>query len=279
MNRTAQTPVESLTMEEAVAELERLAQEIAEHDRRYYQEDRPAISDAEYDALRQRNQDIEARFPELVRADSPSARVGAAPAEKFAKVRHRVAMLSLDNAFGRDDVEGFIEQIRRFLRLDPGADMVFTAEPKIDGLSVSLRFENGRFVQGATRGDGVEGEDVTANLRTVEDVPARLTGSDYGGVFEVRGEVYMSHADFARLNERQKEAGKPVFANPRNSAAGSLRQLDPAVTAQRPLRFFAYGWGRPKSCRPRPSGASMSTCGAGGCRPIRSCARCARSTK
>jgi DNA ligase (NAD+) len=230
-------------MEEAVAELERLARVIAEHDRRYYQEDRPAISDAEYDALRQRNGAIEARFPELVRPDSPSRRVGAAPAEKFAKVRHRVAMLSLDNAFGRDDVEGFIEQIRRFLRLDPETEMVFTAEPKIDGLSVSLRFENGRFVQGATRGDGVEGEDVTANLRTVEDVPARLAGSDYGSVFEVRGEVYMTHADFARLNERQEEAGKPVFANPRNSAAGSLRQLDPAVTARRPLRFFAYGWG------------------------------------
>jgi DNA ligase (NAD+) len=243
MHNTAETPVDSLTIEEAAAELERLAAKIAEHDRRYYQEDRPVITDAEYDALRQRNGAIEARFPELVRPDSPSKRVGAPPAEKFAKVRHKVAMLSLDNAFGRHDVEGFIEQIRRFLRLDPGAEMVFTAEPKIDGLSVSLRYEDGRFVQGATRGDGVEGEDVTANLRTLDDVPARLTGSGYGSVFEVRGEVYMTHADFARLNERQEKAGKPVFANPRNSAAGSLRQLDPAVTARRPLRFFAYGWG------------------------------------
>ncbi|HUF44625.1 MAG TPA: NAD-dependent DNA ligase LigA [Aestuariivirgaceae bacterium] len=243
MNKTAQTPVDSLTIEEAAAELERLAGEISEHDRRYYQEDRPAISDADYDALRRRNAAIEARFPELVRPDSPSHRVGAPPAEKFAKVRHKVAMLSLDNAFARDDVENFIDQIRRFLRLDPANEMVFTAEPKIDGLSVSLRFEDGSFVQGATRGDGVEGEVVSANLRTVDDVPSRLIGSGFDGVLEVRGEVYMTHADFARLNERQKNAGKPEFANPRNSAAGSLRQLDPAVTARRPLRFFAYGWG------------------------------------
>jgi DNA ligase (NAD+) len=243
MHKTVETPVDSLTIEEAAAELERLAREIAEHDRRYYQEDRPAITDAQYDALRQRNGAIEARFPELVRPDSPSKRVGAPPAEKFAKVRHKVAMLSLDNAFTRDDVEGFIDRIRRFLRLDAETETVFTAEPKIDGLSVSLRYEDGRFVQGATRGDGVEGEDVTANLRTLDDVPARLTGSGFGSVFEVRGEVYMTHADFARLNERQEKAGKPVFANPRNSAAGSLRQLDPAVTARRPLRFFAYGWG------------------------------------
>jgi len=243
MQRTAQTPVDSLAMEEAAAELERLAGEISEHDRRYYQEDAPSVSDAEYDALRQRNAAIEARFPDLLRPDSPSRRVGAAPAEKFAKVRHKLAMLSLDNAFARDDLEGFLDQIRRFLRLDPAAETMFTAEPKIDGLSVSLRYENGRFVQGATRGDGVEGEDITANLRTVKDVPARLAGSGFGAVFEARGEVYMSHADFARLNARQEKAGKPVFANPRNSAAGSLRQLDPAVTASRPLRFFAYGWG------------------------------------
>jgi DNA ligase (NAD+) len=247
MNTTADTPVDSLTIDEAAAELERLAREIAEHDRLYYQEDRPVISDAEYDALRQRNAAIEVRFPELVRPDSPSTRVGAPPAEKFAKVRHKVAMLSLDNAFDRDDVEGFVDQIRRFLRLDPDAETVFTAEPKIDGLSVSLRYEDGRFVQGATRGDGVEGEDITANLRTLGDVPTRLAGSGFGAVFEVRGEVYMSHADFARLNERQEQAGKPVFANPRNSAAGSLRQLDPAVTASRPLRFFAYGWGEVES--------------------------------
>jgi DNA ligase (NAD+) len=243
VQKTAETPVDSLTMEEAAAELERLARHIAEHDRRYYQEDAPVISDAEYDRLRQRNAAIEARFPELVRDDSPTMRVGAPPAEKFAKVRHTIAMLSLDNAFARDDVEGFVDQIRRFLRLDADTETVFTAEPKIDGLSVSLRYEDGRFVQGATRGDGIEGEDITANLRTVDDVPARLSGSGFGAVFEVRGEVYMTHADFARLNERQQQAGKPVFANPRNSAAGSLRQLDPAVTARRPLRFFAYGWG------------------------------------
>jgi DNA ligase (NAD+) len=243
MQKTAKTAVENLTIDEAAAELERLAKEIAEHDRHYYQEDAPVISDADYDALRQRNAAIEARFPELVRPDSPSRRIGAPPAEKFAKVRHKVAMLSLDNAFAREDVEGFVDQIRRFLRLDPETETMFTAEPKIDGLSVSLRYEQGRFVQGATRGDGEEGEDITANLRTVKDVPARLAGSGFGAVFEVRGEVYMTHADFARLNERQQEAGKPVFANPRNSAAGSLRQLDPAVTARRPLRFFAYGWG------------------------------------
>ena len=243
VRKTAETPVENLTIDEAAAELARLASEIAEHDQRYYREDAPVISDAEYDALRRRNAAVEARFPELVRPDSPSQRVGAPPAEKFAKVRHSVAMLSLDNAFAREDVEGFVDQIRRFLRLDAEAETVFTAEPKIDGLSVSLRYEKGRFVQGATRGDGVEGEDVTANLRTVDDVPTRLAGSGFGDVFEVRGEVYMTHADFARLNARQQEAGKPVFANPRNSAAGSLRQLDPAVTAGRPLRFFAYGWG------------------------------------
>jgi DNA ligase (NAD+) len=243
VRKTAETPVENLTIDAAAAELERLAREITEQDRRYYQEDAPVISDAEYDALRQRNAAIESRFPELVRPDSPSNRVGAAPAEKFAKVRHRVPMLSLDNAFGRQDVEGFIDHIRRFLGLGAADDIAFTAEPKIDGLSVSLRYEHGRFVQGATRGDGMEGEDVTANLRTVDDVPARLSGSGWGRVFEVRGEVYMSHADFARLNERQEQAGKPVFANPRNSAAGSLRQLDPAITARRPLRFFAYGWG------------------------------------
>jgi len=236
-------PVAELSREEAVAELERLAGEIAEHDRRYYQEDAPSVSDAEYDGLRQRNAAIEAAFPDLVRPDSPSLRVGAAPSEKFAKVRHRVPMLSLDNAFDEADVEGFVERIRRFLKIDADTEVAFTAEPKIDGLSASLRYENGVLVQAATRGDGEEGEDITANIRTIGEIPHRLKGKGFGDVFEVRGEVYMSHADFEALNGRQEADGKPLFANPRNAAAGSLRQLDPRVTASRPLRFFAYAWG------------------------------------
>ncbi|WP_436637869.1 NAD-dependent DNA ligase LigA [Microbaculum sp. FT89] len=237
------TPVSDLTAEDAAAELERLAKEIGEHDRRYYQDDQPSISDAAYDALRQRNAAIEAAFPTLVRPDSPSLRVGAAPSEKFAKVRHKVPMLSLDNAFDEEDVAGFVDRIRRFLKLDGDTAIAFTAEPKIDGLSASLRYENGVFVQAATRGDGEEGEDVTANVATIPDIPRRLKGDGFGDVFEVRGEVYMSHADFEALNARQEADGKPVFANPRNAAAGSLRQLDPRVTAARPLKFFAYAWG------------------------------------
>ncbi len=235
--------VEDLTADEAAVELERLAGAIAENDRLYYQEDQPRLSDADYDALRERNAAIEARFPELVRPDSPSLRVGAAPSEKFAKVRHKVPMLSLDNAFEEADVEGFVERIRSFLNLPADAETLFTAEPKIDGLSIALRYENGLFVQGATRGDGEEGEDVTANIKTIHDIPKRLKGNGFGDVFEVRGEVYMSHADFEKLNERQEADGKPLFANPRNAAAGSLRQLDPAITASRPLKFFAYAWG------------------------------------
>ncbi|MGE0212568.1 MAG: NAD-dependent DNA ligase LigA [Parvibaculaceae bacterium] len=235
-------PVEALTPEEAAAELERLAAEIAAHDRRYFQEDAPTVSDAEYDALRRRNAEIEVRFPELIREDSPSRRVGAQPSEKFKKVRHRVPMLSLENAFTREDVQGFVDQIRRFLKM-PEDELVFTAEPKIDGLSISLRYEGGRFLQGATRGDGTEGEDVTSNLKTIRDIPEKLKGKGFGEIVEIRGEVYMTHADFQRLNERQAKDGKPVFANPRNSAAGSLRQLDPSITARRPLHFFAYGWG------------------------------------
>ncbi|MGD0192307.1 MAG: NAD-dependent DNA ligase LigA [Rhizomicrobium sp.] len=235
-------PVEKLTKAEAGKELARLAEEIAGHDRRYYQDDAPSVSDADYDALRKRNAAIEARFPDLVRPDSPSLRVGAAPADKFAKVRHAIPLLSLDNAFTDEDVVDFVARVRRFLGLKEDDELVITAEPKIDGLSASLRYEKGVFVLGATRGDGVEGEDITANLRTLKDVPLRLHG-DAPSVAEVRGEVYMTHSDFAALNKRQEKDGKTLFANPRNSAAGSVRQLDPAITAARPLHFFAYTWG------------------------------------
>jgi DNA ligase (NAD+) len=228
---------------QAKAELKRLAAEIAAHDKRYYQQDAPTITDAEYDALRRRNAAIEARFPELVRPDSPSQRVGAAPTGKFKKVRHAVSMLSLDNAFSDEDVLDFVARIRRFLRLGNDEKIAFSAEPKIDGLSMSLRYEDGELVTAATRGDGAEGEDVTANIRTLEDVPKRLKGRDVPKVCEVRGEVYMTKHAFLALNERQKAAGGQIFANPRNSAAGSLRQKDPAITASRPLGFFAYSWG------------------------------------
>ena len=235
------TPVDRLTEEQAAAELKRLARLIGEHDRRYYQEDAPTVTDAEYDALRQRNNEIEARFPELIRKDSPSQRVGAAPARGFKKVRHAVPMLSLDNAFSDEDVAEFAERVMRFLKL---ADMpAFTAEPKIDGLSMSLRYENGELVTGATRGDGEEGEDVTANVKTLDDIPHKLKGRGLPEIVEVRGEVYMTHDNFLKLNKRQAEADEPVYANPRNSAAGSLRQKDPSITASRNLKFFAYGWG------------------------------------
>ncbi len=232
-------PVDKLTPKEAAAELGRLASEIARHDELYYAKDAPQLTDAEYDALRKRNAAIEARFPDLVREDSPSMRVGAAPAEKFGKVRHAVPMLSLDNAFDADDARAFVARVQRFLNLD--APPAITAEPKIDGLSASLRYENGRFVQGATRGDGREGEDVTANLRTLNDVPKSIKGAP--AVLEVRGEVYMEKAAFAKMNAKLEAEGKQTYVNPRNSAAGALRQLDPKITATRPLRFFAHGWG------------------------------------
>ncbi|MEJ0041988.1 MAG: NAD-dependent DNA ligase LigA [Rhizomicrobium sp.] len=235
-------PVEKLTSAEAEKELDRLAEAIAENDRRYHAEDAPTISDADYDALRRRNDAIEERFPLLVRADSPSHRVGAAVSAKFAKVVHVKPMLSLDNAFSDEDVRDFAVRVRRFLGLKEDDPLAFTAEPKIDGLSAALRYENGIFKQGATRGDGTEGEDITANLKTIHDIPLRLSGKP-PKVLEVRGEVYMTHKDFTALNKRQEKEGKPLFVNPRNTAAGAVRQLDPAMTRQRPLHFFAYAWG------------------------------------
>ncbi len=235
-------PVDSLTASEAEAELARLAVEIAEHDRRYHAEDAPTVSDAEYDALRIRNAAIEARFPELMREDSPSLKVGAAPSGAFGKVVHAVPMLSLDNAFSDDDVRDFVASVRRFLAWPADREIVFTAEPKIDGLSMSLRYENRRLVTAATRGDGTTGENVTANIRTMREIPQTLPG-DAPDVVEVRGEVYMRRDDFFVLNLRMAETTGRVFANPRNSAAGSLRQLDPEITRSRPLRFFAYAWG------------------------------------
>jgi DNA ligase (NAD+) len=230
-----------LTEAEAANRLMRLAKEIARHDKLYHDRDDPEISDADYDALVAENRALEAAFPHLVRDDSPSKRVGAAPASSLAKVAHSRPMLSLENAFSTDEVAEFLARIRRFLSLPPDAEVALTAEPKIDGLSCSLRYEDGALVLAATRGDGTIGEDVTANARTITDIPQRLAGTP--AILEVRGEVYMSKADFAALNARQEAAGGKIFANPRNAAAGSLRQKDPAVTKARPLRFLAHGWG------------------------------------
>lgn len=237
----------TLTEDEAAQELERLAKEIARHNRLYHSEDAPEISDADYDALVRRNSALERQFPHLVREDSPSRLVGAAPTAHLAKVRHALPMLSLDNAFAEEEVADFVGRVRRFLNLREDEPVPLTAEPKIDGLSCSLRYEHGALVLAATRGDGVEGENVTANARTIADIPQRLKGKA-PDVFEVRGEVYMSKVDFAALNARLlAEAEDPAkarqFANPRNAAAGSLRQKDPAVTASRPLKFYAHGWG------------------------------------
>ena len=233
--------VEQLDEDQARAELARLADVLNRANLAYHTRDAPDISDAEYDALKRRNAAIEGRFPHLKRADSPSDIVGAAPAEGFSKVKHAVRMLSLGNAFTDEDVYDFDTRIRKFLGLDADADLAYTAEPKIDGLSLSLRYEQGRLVQAATRGDGEVGENVTANAMTVDDIPHILTGAP--DILEVRGEVYMAHADFEALNERQREKGEKTFANPRNAAAGSLRQLDASITKSRPLKFFAYAWG------------------------------------
>jgi DNA ligase (NAD+) len=239
----ARKPVAALDEAEAAAELARLAAEIAHHDELYYRQDEPEVSDAEYDALRARNDQIEARFPHLVRDDSPSLRIGAAPVEAFGKVVHRVPMLSLGNVFDEEGLRDFLDRIGRFLGLESIEGLAFTAEPKIDGLSITLRYEGGKLVQGATRGDGYEGENVTANVRTIDDIPKLIKARGFPDPFELRGEIYMSRAAFQRLNQEQANSNERLFANPRNAAAGSLRQLDPGITARRPLRFFAYGWG------------------------------------
>jgi DNA ligase (NAD+) len=236
------TPVADLTEAEALDELTRLADEIAAHDIRYHRDDAPTISDADYDALKRRNTAIEDRFPHLVRENSPSLRVGAARSEQFAPVTHGVPMLSLDNAFSDEDAAEFDARIRRFLRLDE-TPVAYTAEPKIDGLSCSIRYEKGVLVRAATRGDGRVGEDVTANVRTLAEIPHRLAGAGWPEVIEIRGEVYLGKDEFIAMNAGAEAAGQRTYANPRNAAAGSLRQIDPKVTAGRPLRFFAYAWG------------------------------------
>ena len=238
------TSVEELTEKQAKAEHARLESEIAGHDRRYYQEDAPAVSDADYDRLRQRYGAIEARFPQLRTLESLTRRVGAAPSTRFAKVRHAVPMLSLDNAFADEDVVDFVGRIRRFLRLAEDEPIAFSAEPKIDGLSMSLRYEGGELVTGATRGDGSEGEDVTANVKTLEDVPKRLKGKGVPAICEVRGEVYMTKQAFLELNRKQAEAGKQLYVNPRNTAAGSLRQLDAHDHRVAAARIFRLRLGR-----------------------------------
>ena len=234
-------PPDELDQEAAAQELERLAHELTSHDRRYFEEDAPSISDGDYDALKLRNAQIEARFPDLMRPDSPSRRVGSEASRQFAPVRHGAPMLSLDNAFSDDEVAEFVARIRRFLKLEGPVD--FTAEPKIDGLSANLRYERGRLVRGATRGDGRTGEDITANLRTIGDIPHQLRGDGWPELIEVRGEVYAPLEGFEAYNAEAEAQGRRTYANQRNFASGSLRQVDPAITAARPLRFYAYAWG------------------------------------
>ena len=239
----APADISELTAERAAEAHKALAAEIAEHDRLYHGEDAPRISDAEYDALRARLLKIEDAFPELVSAESPTQTVGAAPSEKFAKVTHKVPMLSLGNVFDEEETQDYLDRIRRFLGLDSDTSVEITAEPKIDGLGISLRYEGGELVTAATRGDGYEGENVTTNVRTIKSIPGKVADADFPPVFEVRGEIFMGRADFLALNRRQEETGGKIFANPRNSAAGSLRQLDSSITKSRPLQFFAYSWG------------------------------------
>ncbi|WP_375261486.1 NAD-dependent DNA ligase LigA [Palleronia sp.] len=238
---SSDVPVEDLTQDGAARELEHLASQIAEANNAYHGQDAPKLSDARYDHLKRRNAAIEARFPELKRRDSPTEVVGAVPRPGFGKIRHSRRMMSLDNVFDDEQVVDFVRSVRAYLGLSDDAALTFTAEPKIDGLSLSLRYEDGRLIHAATRGDGAVGENVTENALTVSDIPSRL--NEAPAVLEVRGEVYMTHADFAALNAGAATRGDKTFANPRNAAAGSLRQLDPAITAARPLRFFAYSWG------------------------------------
>jgi DNA ligase (NAD+) len=243
MTDLSQKPVDDLTADEAEAELARLAEAIAAADIAYHQKDAPEITDAEYDGMRRRNDAIELAFPDLVRADSPGLSVGAPPAEGFAKVRHAVPMLSLAKAYTDEDVVDFLERGKRFFQKDEGLELAFTAEPKIDGLSASLLYENGVFIRGATRGDGAVGEDITANLRTIKDIPEKLAGTGWPASIEIRGEVYMTYAEFQALKARSAASGGQDYVNPRNTAAGSLRQKDASVTASRNLKFFAYAWG------------------------------------
>ncbi len=239
----AMTPVESLSRSEAISELAWLASEIARLDQAYHGNDDPVVSDAVYDALWQRNRILEGRFPDLIRPDSPSQRIGASPLPTFAKVTHQTPMLSLDNAFSEQDVDDFLAKLRRFLNLDPEAEIAIWAGPKIDGLAISLRYENGRLALAATRGDGVTGENVTANIRGINSIPARLDADDIPDRIEIRGEIYMKRSAFETLNKARIAAGEKPFANPRNAAAGSVRQIDPTITAGRPLQFFPYGIG------------------------------------
>ena len=254
------TPVAKLTEKEAKAELKKLGEAIRQADAAYYQEDAPEITDAEYDKLRLRLGEIEARFPELKRADSPSESVGSAPTGTFGKVKHLKPMLSLDNIFSDEEVTDFLARVRRFLNLKADEEVAVTAEPKIDGLSCNLLYEDGVLVKAATRGDGAEGEDVTENVRTLKDVPEKLKGRGIPGRIEVRGEIYMRMADFEKFRDREAEEGRKVPANPRNAAAGSLRQKNPEITRSRPLKFFAYTWGFVsddlRRRRPRPSRSS-----------------------